>query len=381
MTDSNPHPSWTPFLGKLGLALLELDGQGNVLMTSSPLEDLLDVSPGSLLGLNFSDLYIAERDRVSWNTLLVRALSGRVGADESHRLTLIDQSGEETTMNWRFDRSGRGPGSSVLIAGQLTERDARSSAHEETQALLRSGVKALLDDSAIAMRAVSSFLALLDREYEGILPPSALRLVRKARTSMKRTQDLRDGISDYIEADAGNFEVVDLEMTLDQAFKSLSQLGCEIHCTPLPSVHGDPNALSRLFSLLFENALRFRREDRPLEVSVSNHSVGNRVYIRIRDNGVGIDPEFCKQAVEVLAQCDTERAGIGMGLAVARRIVQRHGGRLNIYPARTDPDNDGGAEVELDLQIANPPEAEAGSPTLEDGLLRPMEIFAANRSN
>ena len=87
-----------------------------------------------------------------------------------------------------------------------------------------------------------------------------------------------------------------------------------------------------MFQNLVSNALRFRRGDRAL-IEVSALRDAREFVVSVRDDGIGVPPEHARRIFGMFARLDTRAEGIGLGLAVCRRIVEAHGGRIWVEPA------------------------------------------------
>ena len=98
---------------------------------------------------------------------------------------------------------------------------------------------------------------------------------------------------------------------------------------PLPNVHGDAKLLGLVFQNLIGNALKFRGQEPP-QIHVSARQKGAHWLFSVQDNGIGIDPQHAERIFEVFQRLHTrkEYAGTGIGLAICRKIVERHGGRI-----------------------------------------------------
>jgi light-regulated signal transduction histidine kinase (bacteriophytochrome) len=109
----------------------------------------------------------------------------------------------------------------------------------------------------------------------------------------------------------------------------LDEAGAEVQRGPLPEVTGDATLLTQLFQNLIGNALKFRSEQRPvIELTVEKHSHG--WTLGVRDNGIGITPEHAEQVFLPFQRLHAmgEYEGSGIGLAICRKSVERHGGRI-----------------------------------------------------
>jgi len=110
---------------------------------------------------------------------------------------------------------------------------------------------------------------------------------------------------------------------------SIEDSGGAVTCGELPTVASDPSHLAQLLQNLIGNGLKYCGDDPP-HVHVSAENSGNEWTIAVRDNGIGIDSKYHERIFEIFRRLHThdEIPGTGIGLAVCRRIVHRHGGRI-----------------------------------------------------
>ena len=111
---------------------------------------------------------------------------------------------------------------------------------------------------------------------------------------------------------------------------TIQESNAEVSHDPLPSVHGDFMQLCRLFQKLIGNAVKFRR-DQPPQIHVGVESQGDHWLFSVRDNGIGISPHYKERIFTIFQRLHTkeEYPGTGIGLAICKKIVEKHGG--NIY--------------------------------------------------
>ena len=121
--------------------------------------------------------------------------------------------------------------------------------------------------------------------------------------------------------------------SLDDAIRNLHSLieesGVVITREPLPSVTGDPVQLTRLFQNLLVNSIKYRTREVP-RVHVQARSQRGEWLFSVRDNGIGIEPEYAEKIFGIFKclQPRDKTSGSGMGLAICRKIVSRHEGRI-----------------------------------------------------
>lgn len=124
------------------------------------------------------------------------------------------------------------------------------------------------------------------------------------------------------------------ESALDDAARNVQSLieenGARIRrLTPLPVVIGDPVQLTRLFQNLLVNSIRYRG-DEPPRIDIGAEDRGNEWLFSVRDNGIGIEPQYAEKVFGIfkILQPREKSSGSGMGLAICRKIVSRHEGRI-----------------------------------------------------
>jgi light-regulated signal transduction histidine kinase (bacteriophytochrome) len=135
------------------------------------------------------------------------------------------------------------------------------------------------------------------------------------------------------------FELVNCDAVLDRVLKGLKLAiednGAVIAREPLPAVLGDSIQLSQLFQNLLTNAIKFHGEKPPL-VQISAEKNGSTCKVSVRDNGIGISPDHADRIFVIFQRLHTktEYPGTGIGLAICKKIVERHGGRIWVEPSQ-----------------------------------------------
>jgi two-component system sensor histidine kinase/response regulator len=187
------------------------------------------------------------------------------------------------------------------------------------------------------LRTVSSFATLLQRRYAGKLDEDADEMLRHIRQGTDRMGSLIHGLLAYARAGKETdqtCEEVDTEAVLSWALNNLevSVAESKAHIThdPLPLVKGNHVQLTQVFQNLISNGIKYCSPDRPPHVHVSATPEKEGMYLfSVRDNGVGIAPEFREQVFEPFRRLHgPDVPGTGIGLATCQRIMERHAGRI-----------------------------------------------------
>jgi len=229
------------------------------------------------------------------------------------------------------------------LRATIVESDARARELARSNADLEQFAYVASHDLQEPLRAVVSYLQLLERRYSGQLDERAEKYIGYAVDGGKRMQTLISDLLTYSRVGRRDVAMagVELEAVLDRALASLrlaiEESGAEVTHDPLPTVVGDATQLTQVFQNLVANAIKFRGEAPPrIHVSAERQPSADSErqhgawLFSVRDNGIGIAPEY-RERVFVLFQRlhgRDEYSGTGIGLAVCKRIVERHGGTL-----------------------------------------------------
>jgi len=234
-------------------------------------------------------------------------------------------------------------GSFVLAAiVDLTERKrAEEQLRKANEALERSNLDLqqfayiASHDLQTPLRSISGFVQLIRSTYEGRLDEQADDWIARVVDSTTHMQTLIRDLLAYsrVDSQARPFAPVDLREVLVDVVESLepsiNDLQAHVTCGDLPTVSGDRSQLIQLLQNLVGNALKYHGDDLP-QVYVTAEQRGSEWILSVRDNGIGIDPKHHKKIFEIFKRLHTQqsRPGTGIGLAVCRRVVHRHGGRI-----------------------------------------------------
>ncbi len=212
---------------------------------------------------------------------------------------------------------------------QTSAELARSNADLQQFAFLAS------HDLSEPLRMVSSYLKLLEPRCKDSLDPQAREFITRASDGAARMQALINDLLAYSRVDSRgrDFNTLDVSQGLQAAEMNLSvaiqEAGAVVTHDALPEVRGDAIQISQLFQNLIGNAIRFRGSEPP-RIHVGARRAGAEVVFSVADNGIGIERKNFDRIFVIFQRLHTrsEYPGTGMGLAICKRIVERHGGRI-----------------------------------------------------
>ena len=186
------------------------------------------------------------------------------------------------------------------------------------------------------LRMVASFTQLLARRYCGQLDDDAKKFIAYAVEGATRMQQLIEDLLAFsrVESKGRPLESAATGKLLDAAVRNLQtaieESRAEITHGELPTVPADSSQLIQLFQNLVGNAIKFHRPGEPPRIRVSARNLGQEWQFSVADNGIGVDPRFANRIFVIFQRLHAREQypGTGIGLAICKRIVERHGGRI-----------------------------------------------------
>lgn len=187
------------------------------------------------------------------------------------------------------------------------------------------------------LRMVSVFVGMLADKYGDQLDTQAREWLQHAVDGSARMRGMLEGLLAYarVNSDGVPFKPVDVRHVVDEVALVLSTSEGDDSFTldahDLPEVCGDRNQLFQLFKNLIGNAIKYRRPDTEPVIRIATEPAGEMWKISVADNGRGFDPVFAEEIFDLFRRLSsgTEHvAGTGLGLAVCRQVVERHGGKI-----------------------------------------------------
>lgn len=186
------------------------------------------------------------------------------------------------------------------------------------------------------LRTIASFTQLLKRRYGNRLDEDADEFINYIVGGANRMQVMIKALLDYsrVNTRSDEFKPSDFEEVLDQTLSSLKIAIEESHAVitvdPLPTIVADDKQMIQLFQNLISNAIKFRSLTKDMKIHISCTKVSTNYLFSVSDNGIGIEPQFKDRIFEVFQRLHTidEYSGTGIGLAICKKIVERHGGTI-----------------------------------------------------
>jgi signal transduction histidine kinase len=198
---------------------------------------------------------------------------------------------------------------------------------------LRGYADVVAHDLREPLAGIAALVNLLERRGEEPPPP---KILGQLRASTERARELIEGVLVYARSGELRVEPVPLEAVMREVAEDLrpamEEAGGSLVVGELPEVRGDSGQLRRVLQNLVSNAVKFRGAE-PLRVEVSALPGSHEWVVTVRDNGSGVDTKQATRIFGMFSRGDGQAEGSGIGLAICRRIVEAHGGRIWVEPA------------------------------------------------
>jgi PAS domain S-box-containing protein len=302
---------------------------------------MLGYSPAEMVGRSYLD-FVDEEGRLQSDRNVEQRKQGK---SESYEFKLIRKDGLPlwTRVNAQplFGKDGMFLGILSMLSDITDHKQGEEQLKEYAANLKRSNedlerfAYIASHDLQEPLRNVISFSQLLSRRYKRKLDPDADEFIEYIVEGGKRMQTLVSDLLEYsrVNTRAEPFRSVDCEQVVDKVLQNLfftiQENNAVIESTPLPQVNADPVQLGLVFQNLIANAIKFRRNEPPY-IHISAEKIDQSWMFGVRDNGIGIDPAFHDRIFEIFQRLHTrdKYPGTGVGLAIVKKIIERHGGRI-----------------------------------------------------
>lgn len=262
------------------------------------------------------------------------------------------------------------PGTLIGIIQDIHEQKAfeeelKKQVAERTQELRRSNddlmhfAGVVSHDLKEPIRKIKTFNSILKNEYKANFSENAKKFLQKVDQSAQRMQNIIEGILAYSTLDKRSqpVEKINLDLVIENIKTDLeliiNEKGAILVISELPHIEGAPILIHQLFYNLVHNALKFSKAEEPPRVIITSTIINNEegtgmLEIKIKDNGIGLDPVFAEKIFDAFERLHSKDKyeGNGLGLALCRKIAQRHNGSITALGEK-----DNGAEFTVTLPL------------------------------
>ena len=273
-------------------------------------------------------------------------------SDEYFRI--IRPDGETRILHGRAEARCDGKGGSARLDATIQDVTDRKRLEDELDGLIRELWRSNEELEQFAyvashdlrqpLRVVGSYVSLMEEELQGNLNGDTQEYMAFVRDGVRRMDRLITDLLTYSRVGrtstdqpvsmgmAAESAVVDLQFEIEDSGAVIRTMG------EPPVVLGDESEMERLFQNLVGNAIKYRRSDQPPAILIRYEDLGDMWRVTVSDNGIGIPPEHAERVFGIFQRLHArnEFEGTGVGLAIAKKIVDRHGGSIKVEPQDAD---------------------------------------------
>lgn len=318
-------------------AMFMLDPRGIITSWNSGVEQLFGYSEKEWIGQHASMIFTpAEKAVEVCESEMQRAQDTGSATDiRWHRHKDGSEFFANGFMNALHDERGTLIGYAKIMSDETARKQLQDSLTESNTALEQFAYVAS-HDLQEPLRTMTVFAQLLSTRYGKMLDAEANKVLDFIIAGAVRMGSLIQDLLAYARLTTENERPSsialdeDLEAALTHLDQAITESGATITHDPLPTLPVDRGQMVRLFQNLIGNAVKYRKPNQPSNVHISAEQKGADWVISIRDNGIGFDPEFASIIFLPFKRLHSAEKypGTGVGLAICRRIVQAHGGRI-----------------------------------------------------
>ncbi|MDK9721273.1 MAG: PAS domain S-box protein [Rhodospirillales bacterium] len=329
-------------LSTIGEGILGLDASGRIAFVNPAAEALLGYAAKDMIGKSSHALVHHHRSDGQIHDISdchIHAVLSDGNPRQTSRDTFWNKDGAAVPVEYVATpmRSETGIEGAVIAFRNIKNRLESESEIMRSNAELEQFAYAVSHDLQEPLRMVASYVQLLGRRYSGKLDEDANTFIGFAVDGAKRMQQMITDLLDYsrIQRKGNPMVPISLDEPMNEALKNLDLAIGECKAkleikSVLPVVTADAAQMSRLFQNLIGNALKYRDKQRIPAISIKARMQDGWHIISIADNGIGIDPQYFDRIFQIFQRLHSraDYPGTGVGLAICRRIVERHGGKI-----------------------------------------------------
>jgi signal transduction histidine kinase len=325
-----------------------LDKEGNILMANPSFINTIGQSAGQIAGKKFDSVVLNKNQDFS---MFLNWLFSPDLDIFNFEINLITENSLNLPYSFVCSRilNKRNEIMNTLLIGHdlqaMQVMESLNSQLERTLDKLKESNRDLHDFAFMAshdlrepLTVISGYIMLLRNYLDNKLgdDPEAAEILNFIADGSKRMNDLIDGILKFSRATSDEIQLspVDMNQVLKTTLMDLSaafeKYRPEIDYSEIPSVLGDKSQIGEVLQNLINNAIKYRDPDRPLKIKISSVRENTRIMICVEDNGMGIDPKNKELIFSMFRRLHSRDniPGLGIGLSICKRIIERHGGRI-----------------------------------------------------
>ncbi|HEY2830603.1 MAG TPA: ATP-binding protein [Thermoanaerobaculia bacterium] len=331
-------------------ALFVIDADARIRVVNGAVTHLLGFKDADLLGRSIDTLEVTQSEHTISRTL--KDLARHRPIRDQERMLRQKNSEEPVAVSLSISSVSEADvqQGAVVIARDIRERKSAEAELHDAMRRLQQSNRELEDFAYVAshdlqepLRKIQAFGDRLHAKYAPELPEQAQDYIARMQSAAKRMQVLINDLLAFsrVTTKAQPFVPVDLEHVAREVAHDLEirmhEAAAHVEIGNLPAIDADPLQMRQLLQNLISNALKFHREGVPPHVAISGRADGETAQLIVADNGIGFEEKYAERIFTMFERLHGRGTyeGTGIGLAICRKIVERHGGEI---VARSAPD-------------------------------------------
>ncbi|HEY9757382.1 MAG TPA: ATP-binding protein [Oculatellaceae cyanobacterium] len=336
-------------LSRVGIGVVVTDKNGKVMRFNGAATNLLGIAEEKTAPEDWPEVYgLYLDDGITLcpkeQSPLLRAVRG----EEAENITMCIRRSGGSAARWcnlslspLRQESGEHQGA-VLIVQDITDRKLLADAERSSNEALQQFAWVAAHDLQEPLRSVTGFLDLLSMHLEEKLDQKAQHYIARTHYAVKRMRTLISDLLTYsrLQTKEPVLRTVDCNKILKECVETLDAAirdrDARVTFNQLPTLKGDSARLAQLFQNLVGNALKFSARDKPPEVTIAAERQPSRWLFSVKDNGIGLDMQYAERVFIAFQRLTSHQSteGTGIGLAICKKIVEQHGGKIWIESAQ-----------------------------------------------
>ncbi len=323
-------------------AIYLIDINGNIISWNKGAQNIKGYTEEEIIGKNFSIFYTGEELENNEPKHNLK-MAGELGHYECEGWRLKKDGSRfwaKITFTAMYDHFGNVTGFSKITRDVTEQKAAELSLKEKSEELSRSNAEleqfayVASHDLQEPLRMVTSYVQLLEKRYKDKLDEDANEFINYAVDGSIRMRVLINSLLEYSRVNRVKpFEKIYMNELMGDILQNLkgqiTENNAAIKVNNLPDIIGDPILINQLFQNLISNAIKFKGEKAP-EIIISGEKLSDEYLFSVKDNGIGIKKEYAEKIFVIFQRLHSKEKypGTGIGLAICKKIVERHNGRI-----------------------------------------------------
>ena len=316
-------------------AFITVDDEYNILLFNAAAAVMFDCTAEHAIGRPLR-LFIPDGLMAQYTSDMGEYPEKRIASGGTNLSTGVRADGSQFKIEFSYSNVVEsGATVHTLIIRDVTARIQEHDALVQSNLDLQQFAFVASHDLRTPLRSISGFVEVLERRYAEKLDETAISLIRRTSGAAKRLEQLIDDLLTYarLTSDKKPFELVSCQAVAEETIQLLETVildtGATIEIDPLPTIMGNRTQLIQLFLNLIGNGIKYCTSRKPV-VRLTATKREHGWLITVSDNGIGIAEKHFDSIFQVFKRLHTQQEypGTGIGLAVCRRVVEHHGGKI-----------------------------------------------------